>query len=134
MDVHVKTLGVLHIIFGGLGVLAAVILLAIFGGISGIVHMSNDPDAQTAIPILGLIGTIIFIVVVIVSLPGLIAGIGLLRYREWARILTIVLSIIELPGFPFGTALGVYGLVVLFQDETVRLFRNPPARTAPAAW
>jgi hypothetical protein len=63
------------------------------------------------------------IVVLVFSLPGLIAGVGLLSFRPWARILTIVISVLELPAFPFHTALGVYGLWVLLSVEGTALFR-----------
>jgi hypothetical protein len=36
--------------------------------------------------------------------------------------LTIILSALDLPGVPIGTALGVYGLWVLLKPETERLF------------
>lgn len=119
---HVRILGMLHIVFGSLGLLGALIVLFIFGGIAGIVGLSNEPDAHVAAPILGLIGGAICILVLVLSLPGLIAGIGLLKFQPWARILTIVLSAINLLNVPFGTALGVYGLWVLLQQETERLF------------
>ena len=43
----------------------------------------------------------------------LIAGIGLLLLRSWARLLTIVLGILDLVSIPLGTALGIYTLWVL---------------------
>jgi hypothetical protein len=52
----------------------------------------------------------------------LIGGYGLLKYWNWARILVIVIAILNLFNFPFGTALGVYSLWVLFKPEVVRLF------------
>jgi hypothetical protein len=61
--------------------------------------------------------------VLLISLPGLIAGVGLLTFQPWARILAIVISAIELPAFPFHTALGVYGLWVLLSNEGTALFR-----------
>ena len=124
METHVKTLGILHIVFGALGVLAALVILLVFGGVAGIVGAtSHIEDARIAVPILGGIGTFVFFVVLLLSLPGLIADIGLLQLRPWARILTIVLSIFELIHVPFGTALGVYGLWVLLSQGTERLFR-----------
>ena len=60
--------------------------------------------------------------VVVLSLPGIIAGIGLLKLQPWARILAIVISALNLLNVPIGTALGVYGLWVLLQAETERLF------------
>ncbi|HOL70134.1 MAG TPA: hypothetical protein PLA43_19955 [Bryobacteraceae bacterium] len=132
MASHVRILAVLHIVFGAVGVLIALAILALFGGIAGVVNMSGEPDARLAAPILGLIGGAIFFFLAILSLPGIIAGIGLLRYREWARIMTIVLSALQLVNVPFGTALGVYGLWVLLKSETTTLFSNPPLGSFPA--
>jgi hypothetical protein len=39
------------------------------------------------------------------------------------RIMTLVVSFLNLIWFPFWTALGVYSIVVLLKDETVQLFR-----------
>jgi len=54
----------------------------------------------------------------------LIAGIGLLQFQPWARVLTIVLSVLYLIHVPFGTALGVYGLWALLSQDSERLFRR----------
>lgn len=129
---HVRILAILYIVFGSLGVLAALAILVLFGGIAGVVNMTGDPDAAVAVPILGLIGGVIFFFIAILSIPGIVAGIGLLQYREWARILTIVLSALQVVNVPFGTALGVYGLWVLLQDQTTRLFRDASVRSFPA--
>jgi len=124
MQQHVKILAVLHIVLGGLGVLAALIVMAIFGGLAGLVHLSDSgQDGMLAGGVLGLIGAVVTIVVLVISIPELIAGVGLLTFQPWARILTIVLSAIELPGFPIHTALGVYGLWVLLSNEGTALFR-----------
>ena len=56
------------------------------------------------------------------SLPSVVTGIGLLYFKPWARILGIVLSAIALLGFPWVTLLGIYGLWVLFNKDTERLF------------
>ena len=114
----------MHIVFGALGLLGAVAVLFVFGGIAGIVGISapHDPDAMRAIPILGIVGTVIAVFVLLLSLPGFIAGFGLLRLQPWARLLTIVLSALNLLNVPIGTALGIYGLWVLLQAETERLF------------
>ena len=122
---HVRILAYLHIVFGALGIVAAVIVLFVFGGIAGIVGASNpgDPEAwHVAMPILGIVGLAISVFVLLLSLPGIIAGFGLLRFRPWARLLTIILSALNLLSIPIGTALGIYGLWVLLQPETERLF------------
>ena len=125
MESHVKTLAILHIVFGGLGLLLAVGMLLLFGGIAGLTGIADSSgDAHFTIPIIGGIGLLIFCVLLVLSLPGIIAGFGLLNFQPWARILTIVLSVLDLFHVPFGTALGVYGLWVLLSQDTERLFRR----------
>jgi hypothetical protein len=100
-------------------------LLALFGGIAGLIGASDySPEAHVSIPILGGIAAFIFFFLLAISLPGVIAGIGLLQFRSWARTLTIVLSVLDLIHVPFGTALGVYGLWVLLSQGSERLFRT----------
>jgi hypothetical protein len=130
MAQHVKLLGILHIIFGALGVFGALGALLIFGGISAMVAANHSADSVTAIPILGFIGVFVFILVLALSLPGLIIGIGLVQHRSWARMGGIILSAFDLLGFPFHTALGIYGLWVLLNRETEQMFGVPPARVA----
>jgi hypothetical protein len=126
MDIHVKVLGVLHAVLGALGLLCALALILIFGGVAGIVGASGDPDAAVAIPIIGLTGTALVSFVVLLSLPSVIIGIGLYQRRPWARIGGIVMSIIDLFGVPIGTIVGLYGLWVLFSKETERVFSPSP--------
>jgi hypothetical protein len=130
VEQHVKVLGVLYIVLGGLGIMAALLCLLIFGGVAGIVGIAahHEPDARIAVPILGAIGVGIFLFLLLFSLPGIIAGYGLLRLRPWARILAIVLSALNLMNFPLGTLIGVYGLWILLSAETEPLFRKslPP--------
>jgi hypothetical protein len=132
MAQHVKILGILHIVFGGLGVLGAIFVLMIFGGISAVVGLSDhSSDSLTAIPILGIIGGFVFILVLVLSLPGLIIGIGLMQFKPWARIAGIILSAFDLLSVPpFGTALGIYGLWVLLNRESEQMFAPPPVRAA----
>lgn len=64
------------------------------------------------------------------SALSIIGGIGVLKHANWARYLTLVLSVLDLFNFPLGTALGIYCLWVLAQDRTARLFgAQPPAGT-----
>jgi hypothetical protein len=123
MDTHVKVLGVLFIALSALGVFAALALMAVFGLSAGIVGAAADgSDAAVALPIIGLTGTALVSFMLVISLPGLIAGWGLLKFRPWARIVGIVLCAINLINIPFGTIMGVYGLWVLLNNETERLF------------
>jgi hypothetical protein len=122
MDTHVKVLGALQIAMGTLGLFAAVVLVLVFGVASSAVGLSGDPEATIALPIIGVTGMALVTFLVVLSLPGVIVGIGLMQHRPWARIAGIVLSILGLMMVPFGTIVGVYGLWVLFSKETERLF------------
>ncbi|HKT78706.1 MAG TPA: hypothetical protein VJP86_00705 [Vicinamibacterales bacterium] len=122
METHVKVLAVLHIVSGAFLLAGALIVLVIFGGAAGIASVSGDPDAAAAVPIVGIVGAAIFTICLLLSLPGIVIGIGLWQRRSWARIGGIVLSFLSLAGFPFWTALGVYGFWVLFSRETEQMF------------
>jgi hypothetical protein len=60
----------------------------------------------------------------LLSVPSIVAGIGLLSYRPWARIVTLVLSGFLLIHIPFGTLLGFYGFWVLLSKEAIPLFEH----------
>jgi len=116
MEKHVTVVGILHIGLGVLGLLFACLALLVTIG-PGII--SQD---RTALSILVTIGAAIASILAILSLPGIVGGLGILRYKPWARYLVMILSVISLVNIPIGTAVGVYSLWVLVQDETVALF------------
>jgi hypothetical protein len=129
MTTHVKVLGVLYIVLSGLGVCAALFLGLLFGTAGGVVAANADADAAVALPFIGLAGTALVIFLLAISLPGLITGIGLLKFKPWARIVGIVLAAINLINIPLGTILGAYGLWVLLNKDTERLFTGTPPAT-----
>ncbi len=123
MDTHVKVLGVLEIAMSSFALLAALVLILVFGGAMGYIGANADLDANAfALPLIGIAGTALVGFLVLLSVPGFVVGVGLLKRRPWARIGGIVLSIVGMMAVPFGTALGIYGLWVLLSSETERLF------------
>ncbi|MEX2270269.1 MAG: hypothetical protein WD690_02270 [Vicinamibacterales bacterium] len=129
MQTHVKVVAILYIVMGALNLLGALFFVFAFS-IAGIAAgMSGDPDAGVAIPIIGLTGTALVLFLLILGIPPIIVGVGLMRYREWARIAGIVIAALLIFHFPFGTAIGVYGLWVLLNNETSSLMgeRSRPA-------
>jgi len=123
MEQHVKILGMLHVILSGMGVLGALAIFFLFGGLAGLVGIAQrSPDAAFAVPFLGGLGTILCVVILVFSVPGLIGGIGLLNMAHWSRVWMIVISALDLISVPFGTALGIYGLWALTKPETEALF------------
>src|SRR5579871_4347142 len=132
MAQHVKVLAILHIVFGALCVLGGLIAFVVLGGIASSVGASDQTqDAAVAVPILTMIGFGVCILCLVLGLPGLIGGFGLMQYRPWARITIIVLSALDLIHVPLGTALGIYGFWVLLNPQTEAMFRQTPLPAMP---
>lgn len=116
MRQHVTVVAAMRIGFGALGLfLALVCFVAITGG--GLI--SGDEEAIT---ITSIVGTVVGGFLALLSLPGIIGGIGLLQGKPWARILVLILAAFDLFNVPIGTAIGVYTIWVLMQEETEELF------------
>ena len=132
MQTHVKVLGVVYLAVGACMLILAVFLFLTMGSVAGIVGATAEPqDAAIAIPVLGLAGTALAAMLGIFALPSLITGYGLVTFKSW--IVGIVLSAVSLINIPIGTIVGAYGLWVLLNKETERLFDNIPASTITPA-
>ncbi len=135
MEKHVTVVAILHLAYCAMGLIAGIIVFAVFSGIGAIV--THVPEATTeeavgAAAILMVIGTIIAGALIIFSIPGILGAIGLLKHKEWGRILVLIVSFFDLLHIPIGTALGGYSIWVLFNNETLPLFRKvPPAPANP---
>jgi len=118
MEKHITLVAAFHITFGIILLIAGIVIFAVLTGI-GIV--SGEPEAFT---VLSIVATVAGFVFLIVSIPMIIGGWGLLRRRSWARILVIIVSVAALFEIPVGTALGVYSIWAMLQDETKELLNQ----------
>jgi hypothetical protein len=116
MEQHVKILGILNIVLNAFLLLAALIVFVVLVGGSLI---SGEREAMIAM--FG-IGTLVACFLMVLAAPGMIGGYFLLQYKNWARILVIILGVLNILNFPLGTALGAYTLWVLLNKETEVLF------------
>ncbi len=93
---------------------------------------THDPEAARIFALIN--APIVFtavvtgVLVVGLALPALIAGIGLLARKSWARVLGVIVSAFRLFAIPVGTLIGIYAIFVLMQDAATRYFSSPPAR------
>jgi hypothetical protein len=60
---------------------------------------------------------------------GAAAGIGLLEYQNWARVLAIIVAVMLLFHFPIGTIIGAYAFWVLFSQEGQAHYKARSAAT-----
>ena len=120
MEKHVTLVGALHIGYSAFQLLGGLIafLFIVGGGLLG-GFLSED---EIVVPITLFVGTTVAVLVMLVSVPGIIGGVGLLRHKPWARYMVLVLSVLALLNIPLGIAIGVYSIWVLVQDETAKLF------------
>ncbi len=120
---HVKILGWLYIVVNAIFL---VIGFFVFTLLTGIGVAAGDPDA---VAVLGIVGTSVGLLLAALSLPGMIAGYGLLTRKAWGRILALIVGIINLVNIPVGTVIGLYALWVLMQERAVDYFEPPMSAT-----
>jgi len=118
MEKHINIVAALQI---GLSIFNLLISLLIFTVLKLVMGFVDDQNAEM---VLSIVANVLAIVFIILSVPGILAGMGLFKRQEWARILTLVISVIEIFNFPFGTAIGIYSIWTLTQAENVQLFGN----------
>ena len=109
---HLQTLAILWLAYAFFAVLmwfAAIPFLGVFAHSWG--HHGPGPP-WLPMPLHWLLPFATIILYVRAAL-GALAGVGLLRRDRWARPLAIVVAVLSLLRFPFGTALGIYTLWVL---------------------
>lgn len=134
MEKHIKLVGVLNIVYRSVAIIGSMVLFllaGLFGRIMdylerrGELHMEDVP--REILDFVPIILVAIGIVIVVVSIAGIIGAVGVMKRKEWGRIVLIVVSFFNLMHVPLGTVLGVYTLWVLFNDEIVRIFNPGPS-------
>ncbi len=122
MEQHIKILSVLFIIFGVLGlVIAAGIFMLGAGAATSILANDNSNEARVGAAWAGGCLTFVAVLTGLISIPSIIAGWGLSQRKSWARILAIIIGVVSLPQVPIGTALGIYAIIIMFNDEAKAL-------------
>ena len=112
---HIRIVGILWLVLSGLRLVPGLAMMALFGshrfipGVPFFVH-----NIVSGIGFLFVAGAVL----------GLAAGWGLIQREPWARMLAIVMGVLNLVDMPFGTALGIYTLWVLLPAESEREYRE----------
>jgi len=115
VELHIKILGILYLISGILAIFGGIVILVLFA-VGGILA-----GEARILPILAIIATVVGCFLLTIGCAKLICGWGLLARKKWSRVFAIIMAIIGLISIPFGTALGIYALWILFKPEAERL-------------
>lgn len=118
MKQQITMLGYIYIALSALGLLGGVIALLLIAG-GGL--LSGEEEAMV---IMTMVGGVFACIVTAISLPGLIAGYGLIGFKPWARPLGMVLGVLNLFNLPLGTIVGIFTLYLLMQEEAAVLFES----------
>lgn len=111
IEQHIPILGVLHLASGALSGIFGVFVFLFLSGLGAAVR---DP---VAFRVLTVVGTTVGTLLIVLAIPCMVAGYGLLRQRSWARGLAIAVGFLSLFNVPIGTLIGIYTLIVLLQAD-----------------
>lgn len=115
MEHHVRLVGLLNIVVGAFSGLIAIFQFLFFGGpLTIAVYLS----IQT------LVVTVWLWIMLLLTVPSIVIGVGLLSFRGWARVSGILLAVFQLLNLPLGTLVGLYSLWVLFSDDADMIFNR----------
>lgn len=132
---HAQLLGILWIAYSVVLALLSMFFLVFFQHLLPIIIQSQPQPPHGPPPelIFGFMRPFMHVMSILLlckAAAGVIAGVGILQRADWSRMLAIVVGIISLISFPFGTAIGIYTLWVLLSPNAEAEFRGQRAVTA----
>lgn len=129
MRLHIDVLGSLHLVWGAFGVMTGVSLGILSVGttaaLAGDVFGAGERAAVTVLAVGAALLTV-------GGAAAALTGWGIRRRVGRARLAALILVVPNLVLVPFGTALGVYTLWVLLNDDARLAFGRPPRMPSPA--
>ena len=122
---HIDLVGTLFTIWGILTALIGLSTLALgIGAVAIITSASHGGGGgQVAAGLTAAAFTTLAIIAIVWGVAHIVVGVPLGRHRSWARLVALMLGSVDLVLMPYGTALGVYALWVLLNEDTKSLFR-----------
>jgi hypothetical protein len=118
VDRHLRTLGSLWLVYGTFRAIGGIIATLVLAGVStgAFVHSWIEPRAfpfSGGAPLMAGIAIFVAVMTLLYSALSFLVGYALLNRKPWGRTLAIVIGILQLIKFPFGTIVGIYTLWVL---------------------
>lgn len=149
--VGVTILAILNFIGAAFCLLGGITMIAGGGFLATLISQQNQPGSAGAAGFFAGLGAFMGIFIIIIGGIGLLVGIGLLKLKEWARIVSIVFAgigaALQLLGLLGSLShfniiavvwslfwIGINGLIIwyLLKPEVKAAFQNPQVRAAGA--
>jgi hypothetical protein len=126
MLAHVDFVGVLFVVWGLLTTLVGVSTLAL--GVAAVALIAQASrgggGGQVAAGLIAAIFTTLAVVAIVWGAAHVVVGVPLRQRKPWARLVALLLGSVDLVLLPYGTALGVYALWVLLNEQGKALFAD----------
>jgi hypothetical protein len=125
---HVRVLGILWLVYSIFHIVMAVWTLAFshyfLPAMQDAFSRGNTPFPFPIFRFMHMFYALTAIYGVATGILGIFAGAALLRRKRIARVLSIVAAFICVISIPFGTAIGVYTLVILLPGHAARAYEQ----------
>jgi hypothetical protein len=122
MKSHVDFLGVLFVVWGLLTVVIGVSTMALGVGAVALITSSRG-GGQFAATLTAAAFAALAVIAILWGSAHVIVGVPLRRHAPWSRLIALMLGSVDLLLLPYGTALGVYALYVLLNEQGKKMFQ-----------
>jgi hypothetical protein len=130
MRSHINLLSALFIVWGLLTALVGVSTLALgIGAVAIMTSASRAPGSQVAAGLTAAAFVTLALIAIVWGAAHVVVGVPLGRRRHWSRLLALSLGSVDLVLLPYGTALGLYALWVLLNEEGKKAFEIAVAKS-----
>lgn len=124
MDTHVKVIGALQAFFGALALVGGLLMLV--SGNFAAQAIEEEGDEPAVADMVRMMMGILSYALLIYGVLALVGAVGLFTLQPYGRVISLIVCGVSLINLPFGTAFGIYGLVILTRPETGALFERAP--------
>jgi hypothetical protein len=122
---QVDFVGILFIVWGLLTTLVGVSTLALGIGAVAVIASAarGGGGADVAAAVTAAAFTALAIIAMIWGAAHVVVGVPLRRHQPWTRLVALMLGAVDLLLLPYGTALGIYAIWILLNEDAKKLFQ-----------
>jgi hypothetical protein len=128
MRQHIDVVGILFMAYGGLQLLGALALGAVFLflglGLGAAGASGGEEELMVMGGIYGVVGLVAAVLAGLFAVPNLIVGNGIRGRKPWARMGGLVMGALALLNMPLGTILGIYAFMTLIDKDVTAEFEG----------